>query len=349
MGALKLSYYEQERDLEINSIFLLGAVEKNALIEKKRVSSSRYGFNGMEKDDEVKGSTGSSYSTYFRQYDPRLGRWLSIDPKALPYESPYVSMANNPIKYMDPLGDKIVNAQKGRRDKAKTNMEKKKGTLDAFGGDTKAKGYGKANRQFKKAQKDYNSAEEDFQSVETAIKDLSEFNEGLFNDLDDLEDATGNKVNVYVGVKSGLNSGMFSSSTNNFVTPIKLLGLTQVKPDDEFQMINNQTGESSTEYTVKSYYGKNTITIMIDKGVKDKGSTLSHEGGHGLYNVKNLSAYIKWMRANPGKSSGGHGGGNPSEVEAHKHEGIYDTNQGKLILFSQIKKYKRLYFSCLSH
>jgi len=39
----------------------------------------RYGFNGMEKDDEVKGS-GNSYTTEFRQYDPRLGRWMSLDP-----------------------------------------------------------------------------------------------------------------------------------------------------------------------------------------------------------------------------------------------------------------------------
>ncbi|NQX99039.1 MAG: hypothetical protein HRT73_14360, partial [Flavobacteriales bacterium] len=33
----------------------------------------RYGFNGMEGDDEVK-SEGNSYTTYFRSYDPRLGK-----------------------------------------------------------------------------------------------------------------------------------------------------------------------------------------------------------------------------------------------------------------------------------
>ncbi|MFT6783879.1 MAG: RHS repeat-associated protein, partial [Saprospiraceae bacterium] len=67
----------------------------------------RYGFNGMEKDDEVKGA-GNSYTTSFRQYDARLGRWLSIDPKMSAWESPYASMGNNPMFYRDPYGDTIV-------------------------------------------------------------------------------------------------------------------------------------------------------------------------------------------------------------------------------------------------
>lgn len=68
-------------------------------------SGYRYGFNGMEKDDEIKGA-GNSYTTEFRQYDPRLGRWLSLDPLMLkfPWQSPYVAFNNNPIRYSDPLG-----------------------------------------------------------------------------------------------------------------------------------------------------------------------------------------------------------------------------------------------------
>ena len=58
----------------------------------------RRAFNGMEKDDELKGK-GNSYTTEFRQYDPRLGKWLTIDPetRSFPWSSPYVSMSNNPI------------------------------------------------------------------------------------------------------------------------------------------------------------------------------------------------------------------------------------------------------------
>ena len=43
--------------------------------------------------------------TYFRLYDDRIGRWMEVDPAYKEWESPYAAMANNPIQYMDPLGD----------------------------------------------------------------------------------------------------------------------------------------------------------------------------------------------------------------------------------------------------
>ncbi len=64
----------------------------------------RYGFNGMEKDNEVKGD-GNTYTTHNRAYDPRLGRWLSLDPAARSNMSMYVGFANNPIIKVDPRGD----------------------------------------------------------------------------------------------------------------------------------------------------------------------------------------------------------------------------------------------------
>ena len=60
----------------------------------------------MEVDNEVSGN-GNSYTTEFRQYDPRLGRWKSLDPlmKKFPWMSPYVAFNNNPVFYTDPFGD----------------------------------------------------------------------------------------------------------------------------------------------------------------------------------------------------------------------------------------------------
>jgi RHS repeat-associated protein len=66
----------------------------------------RLGYQGSEKDDESKG-VGNSYTTFFRQLDPRVGRWFSIDPKMSIWESPYVSMGNNPLLFNDKLGDTI--------------------------------------------------------------------------------------------------------------------------------------------------------------------------------------------------------------------------------------------------
>jgi RHS repeat-associated protein len=63
----------------------------------------RYGFNGMEKDDEIAGS-GNSYTAEFWQYDSRLGRRWNVDPVTYPWQSPYATFNNNPIIYVDPLG-----------------------------------------------------------------------------------------------------------------------------------------------------------------------------------------------------------------------------------------------------
>jgi RHS repeat-associated protein len=66
-------------------------------------NSYRYGYQGSEKDTDNEGV----YTTYYRILDVRIGKWLSVDPKYTEFESPYVSMANNPIAYNDVEGDKI--------------------------------------------------------------------------------------------------------------------------------------------------------------------------------------------------------------------------------------------------
>lgn len=81
--------------------------------------------------------TENSYTTEFRQLDPRIGRWLSLDPKAseMPWQSPYVSMDNNPIWYNDPLGDKIKfgNGIKGKEKRElKKRIRERKRDSDEF-------------------------------------------------------------------------------------------------------------------------------------------------------------------------------------------------------------------------
>ena len=48
----------------------------------------RYGFQVYEGDSELKGQ-GNSYTTEFRQYDPRIVRWLTLDPVRHESHSPY--------------------------------------------------------------------------------------------------------------------------------------------------------------------------------------------------------------------------------------------------------------------
>jgi RHS repeat-associated protein len=74
----------------------------------------RYFFNGQEVDNEVFGEA-SSFGYEFRQYDSRLGRWWSIDPKWSEYSgvSPYVFCNDSPVMMMDPNGEKYMWQMKG--------------------------------------------------------------------------------------------------------------------------------------------------------------------------------------------------------------------------------------------
>ena len=62
----------------------------------------RYGFQGQERDDEVKGE-GNSYNYKYRMHDPRLGRFFRIDPLSYNYSwnSPYSFAANRVIRYVE--------------------------------------------------------------------------------------------------------------------------------------------------------------------------------------------------------------------------------------------------------
>ncbi len=69
---------------------------------RKYGALGRYGFNGKEQDKEVRGE-GSSYDFGLRIYDPRICRFLSIDPREdeYPWQSPYAYYSNNFIAKVD--------------------------------------------------------------------------------------------------------------------------------------------------------------------------------------------------------------------------------------------------------
>jgi RHS repeat-associated protein len=71
----------------------------------------RWGFEGIEKTDEIKGE-GNHYEFKYREYDPRIGRFWSVDPLAssYPWNSTYAFAENRVIDGIDLEGLEYVSA-----------------------------------------------------------------------------------------------------------------------------------------------------------------------------------------------------------------------------------------------
>ncbi len=69
----------------------------------------RYGFQGQERDDEVKG-VGNSVNYKYRMHDPRLGRFFAVDPLAAkyPHNSVYAFSENRVIDGVELEGLEFV-------------------------------------------------------------------------------------------------------------------------------------------------------------------------------------------------------------------------------------------------
>ncbi|WP_435261221.1 RHS repeat-associated core domain-containing protein [Tenacibaculum sp. nBUS_03] len=74
-----------------------------------QADSYRYGFQGQEKDDEVKGE-GNSVNYKYRMHDPRVGRFFATDPlfRQYPHNSVYAFSENRVIDGIDLEGSEYI-------------------------------------------------------------------------------------------------------------------------------------------------------------------------------------------------------------------------------------------------
>ena len=96
MGCLRLDISEKN--------FPFKKVLPGAILSKEKPCTEKYrfGFNGQLKDNEIYGE-GNAYSFEYRIHDPRIGRFLSVDPlfKDYPWNSPYAFAENDVIRCRD--------------------------------------------------------------------------------------------------------------------------------------------------------------------------------------------------------------------------------------------------------
>ncbi|MEZ2440404.1 DUF6443 domain-containing protein [Chitinophaga sp. RCC_12] len=82
----------------------MAGISANA-IKGTAYPANKLKFNGIEHTNDF---DLNQYDAFYRNYDPQLGRWRQIDPKAIEGESPYVAMKNGPVFNTDFLGDTTV-------------------------------------------------------------------------------------------------------------------------------------------------------------------------------------------------------------------------------------------------
>jgi RHS repeat-associated protein len=82
------------------------------LVPNRHANSSnyRYGFQGQEMDNEIKGE-GNSINYTFRMHDPRVGRFFAPDPlfRQYPHNSPYAFSENRVIDGVELEGLEVQN------------------------------------------------------------------------------------------------------------------------------------------------------------------------------------------------------------------------------------------------
>jgi RHS repeat-associated protein len=240
--------------------------------------TNKYQYNGKELNDDF-GLGWNDYGARF--YDPSIARWSAIDPLAEKYKrwSSYNYCLDNPVKFIDPDGMRVINGDKSTRDAAlATRDDAQKRFNEKYEGDRNKdkksfestadyKTYKTARSELKDAEKALTKAEENYQLTEKRIKDFKDTDKTGFDKVDNLtykaSDGLDRKVNV------------------------------SVKSDYTSQ-------KGSTALTVDPSTGViGTIAITISPSVPIESHVLAHEFGHSVTMANNPIAYRKASQQSP--------------------------------------------------
>ena len=130
VGAQKLTYYNENNPLKVVYPIFSKELEENKPMPKKRLNyftfgmmlpnqvtdgtnddqgGYRYGFQGQEMDDEIKGK-GNSVNYKYRMHDTRVGRFFAVDPLTpkYPHNGPYNFSENRVIDGLELEGLEVV-------------------------------------------------------------------------------------------------------------------------------------------------------------------------------------------------------------------------------------------------
>src|SRR6218665_1337784 len=243
----------------------------------------RYGFNGMENDNEVNGE-GNHLDYGARGRTPRLGGgWGAVEPLASKYPgiSPYAFCLNNPIYFVDPDGNDVK----------PTSIAAYKAILNTLS--AKDQSYVKIDKHGNIDKNLINRAKSisgNFTSLKTLVNDKTLTEVSVTNEYE-YKNKEGAKHFGNVGVKYSNElddamkdtEGQFtkeqlkSSGFKDEIHGSGIFGLT-ILPNGEKDAFGD--GQGSTN-------GNITVIISSDANERDAARTVSHEAyGHALFFIK---------------------------------------------------------------
>lgn len=255
-----------------------------------------FGFNGKEKDDEIHNSAGTSYDYGFRIYDPRLGRFLSVDPLAREFSflSPYHFAGNSPIKAIDLDGEEIKNAY--------------------YNYDKDGKKVSLINPNDKVVADEIDEQIAAFQQDDQALYNYVNSNYTVNISDTRIKDVTGSKE-TYGSERTSVRTNTTTTTTTYTATQYydKLHGegsfkeLLKTCPDEAQSFYNDyQQHKQTATTTIAKNSFTSDISLDINKmnnindkasfsetsiiNIQPKGRILKHEIGHFLYSIFNFNS-----------------------------------------------------------
>ena len=262
------------------------------VLSNKYCDAYRFGFNGMEKDDEVFNNTGTAYTTLFRPYDARIGRWNAVDPKIYltPWESPYLSMGGNPIWHNDPLGDYWIRKKQGEKKAKKMNRIADK-KIDEYQNQINQLDKEKDNDKITELQ----AMISDLQGVKNELQTMADDNEIGFKFSFNLftpgvSKIIANRKNKTIKISYFGRGALFHEAKHGFQYSIGELSFERDKEDnDPYYTINDEVEAKKREYAISS------------NRYKYNGKYLNKEGYLKIDNKRWREAYEAYKNRGKGK------------------------------------------------